>query len=873
MHLKRLEITGFKSFAVKRVIEFDPGFTAIVGPNGSGKSNIVDAIRWVLGEQSMKTIRGKKSEDVIFSGSKQKGRLGMAEVVITFDNSDGQLPIDYREVEIMRRVFRNGDSDYMLNGSKVRLMDIQELLAKVGYAQRTYSIISQGMIDSILMSGQQERKELFEEASGIKQYQIKRNNSINKLEATKENLKRVDGLIKEIEPRLRMLKRQAGKAAKRDEIAAELKDLSYRYYSFNWHTICKELNGQEKRSEELHSREQNLLKSIERLSGNVKMRENTDTQTSNLQSIKAELQSLIDNKNQLKEKLAITEGRLEVESERELSADDVEIKRRVADHERDLEQLQEKLQNLENEILSKQNVLTAAESKAIKLNSLLSETRQKIAEITGTNGEKDEATINSLKSNFASLEEESNNLFGLINNFSSDTDLPQLKSRAESFKNSFSSFAEGFKKIIKRNNGHNLQGLQEQLLDLEKHKDLIAEEMQTARVVMARLETEKGILHNNKNNIEKELITLKEHLAGGNDSKISLAAKELRAEKNELTEKISTFNKTIAEKETRLQKLEEEQTRKQSQTLEMEQMLRDHQDQLNALKDEVRELDIKKARVETRRDALQLEIDEAIMPDSLEKLLASWQKMAEEVPRHDRGHMKERIQHLRKQHAAIGEIDPNVIEEYKEVDKRSSFLIAQHEDLSSASLSLRTVIKELDQTIARQFENAIKKINEGFQKYFEILFGGGSAKIFKQKSVIRKTEEENLTTEDKQKLAHEYYIEIKASPPGKKLKNLSMLSGGERALTSVALIFAIIASNPTPFIVLDEVDAALDEANSQRFGKILESVSKQTQFIAITHNRETMKKAGILYGVTMQDDGVSKMISVKLEEIAKDKVS
>ena len=237
MYLKKLEIQGFKSFAPKTTLEFSPGVTAVVGPNGSGKSNFTEAIRWVMGEQSMKTLRGKKSGDIIFAGSKNKARMGMAHVSMYLDNSDKAMPIDYSEVVITRKLFRTGESAYYINKTKARLLDIQELLAKTGFGQKTYSVIGQGMIDAFLKAGPRERKELFDEAAGVKQYQLKRNASANKMGQTRNNLERVSGLLVEIEPRLRSLKRQANKARKREDVDKELNEVIEQYFNHVWNEL------------------------------------------------------------------------------------------------------------------------------------------------------------------------------------------------------------------------------------------------------------------------------------------------------------------------------------------------------------------------------------------------------------------------------------------------------------------------------------------------------------------------------------------------------------------------------------------------------------------------------------------------------------
>ncbi len=874
MYLKRLELIGFKSFADKRKIDFDPGFTAIVGPNGSGKSNVVDAIRWVLGEQSLKTLRGKKSEDVIFSGSKIRSRQSLAEVTITFDNSDGQFPIDFREVEITRRVFRNGDSEYLLNRSKVRLMDVQDLLAKFGFAQRTYSIISQGMIESILMSGQQERKELFEEASGIKQFQIKRDRALTKLEATKENLHRAKDLIKEIEPRLKMLKRQAQRAARREEVASELNFLSRRYYNWKWNAVSRKLKIVEKTSASLHEREEHLSKSIKRLDSNLIMREESLFKQDDLQSASQKLQKLFAERNQIAGQLAVAEGRLQIESERDSSTQEIEAKSKAENLKHELENIEEKNSKLDKGISQKKS---AAENNLQKLTDWqkrLTDWQNKITALLPQTGQNNRTLKNELESNLQELTASLSQLIARLKNLNDLSQVAETRQRAEEYQEKFSLFTAQIQQLINNENQKDLAVEQREITELADKREQLLQETQKMNIEIARLEAEKSIWQERKEVQNQELETLEKSLQTASQNKTSTMSAKLVSEKEELEKKLAGCEQNIKEAQNRQADLSEEQKKQQIQTRDIEKMLRSHREQATKLKDEILTFDIEKTRLQTKKEGLKMEIREGFSESELEKLLNSFRDQPVDLPKSERGQAKEQIKKLRKNLAAIGDIDEGVLAEFSEVEKRHQFLTTQHDDLKQAAHSLLRVIKELDQTISRQFENALHKINQGFQKYFEILFGGGSAKLFKLRPMREKNEDgnEEISEAEKDKLAHEYYIDIKATPPGKRLKNLTMLSGGERALTSVALVFAIIAANPTPFIVLDEVDAALDEANSQRFGKILEAVSRKTQFISITHNRETMKKAGILYGVTMGEDGVSKMLSVKLEEVAKDKV-
>ncbi|MBU0647122.1 AAA family ATPase, partial [Patescibacteria group bacterium] len=322
MFLEKLEIQGFKSFANKNTLVFPGmldknrrGITAVVGPNGSGKSNTADAIRWALGEQSMKTLRGKKSEDIIFSGSDKKGRLGMAEVSLYFNNEDHQAPIDYNQVVLTRRLYRDGDSEYLINNSRVRLSDIQIFLAKASFGQKTYSVIGQGMVEGFLNTSLVERKEFFDEATGVKQFQIKRDNSLNKLINSYENLNQAKMLLSEIDPRLKSLTRQVNKLKKRDEIEIELKKLRLNYYSSLWQEINNKFNQFNKQiiiTEKIKLEKEKKLITIEK---EIEQQKKQSQDTTTYNQWQTELAQLESERDDFVKQLAKSEAQLELKLE------------------------------------------------------------------------------------------------------------------------------------------------------------------------------------------------------------------------------------------------------------------------------------------------------------------------------------------------------------------------------------------------------------------------------------------------------------------------------------------------------------------------------------------------------------------------------
>ena len=759
MYLKKVEIAGFKSFANKTTLEFLPagnfndagtrGITAIVGPNGSGKSNVSDAIKWAMGEQSMKTLRGKKTEDIIFAGSGTKSRLSSSYVSLYFDNSDKRIPVEFSEVVITRKVFRSGEAEYLINGSRVRLLDIADLLARAGIGRESYCVINQGMSDAFLNSTPTERRIVLEDAAGVKQYQIKKERALRKLDSTRENMERVGGLIKEIEPHLRMLKRQAEKAQQGKEIAEKLKNKQTKLFSFLWNEFQSEREQFSKEKEVLGASMMNMQREVDRMNDELNQESGKAQDSSFQQELERKKDEIRQELNEIEREIIISEGRSAIEKEK---LDNQKIMETIPV---DLKYVQEKLKN----IREAQDRLIEKVEEAEKIEDL-----QEIKE-----------AARAIQQQLHDLYEESGQ--GEV--------------------------------AVKKDNSKEVDEIRKKIEDLEnKKKNALSKEGQLKK------ELEK---------IEKEII--------------SEAQKIMQSRKRFFE----------LEKETRVK-----------------------QEQLNALKDQFNEAKIKLARIEVREEDLTNEILDELKckPEDLPRENKDDEKI-------DQEQLGKEIARLKMQLEQIGGIDPMIVEEYNETNTRFDFLTQELKDLSDALISLESVIKEMDQRISVEFEKAFEEINKEFMKYFRIIFDGGTAHLTKVKIKTRKNkeiEEEGAETEpenqeEESEKREEIGIEIFACPPGKKITNLSMLSGGERSLTALALLFSIISHNPPPFAILDEVESALDEANSRRFGKILQDLSDTTQFVAITHNRETMRQASLLYGVTMNEDGISKLLSVRLDQV------
>jgi len=759
MYLKKVEISGFKSFANKTTLEFLPagnfnvdsearGITAIVGPNGSGKSNASDAIKWAMGEQSMKTLRGKKAEDIIFAGSGTKARQSSAQVTLHFDNTDKKIPLEFTDVIITRKLYRSGESEYLINGNRSRLLDVTDLLAKAGVGKESYCVINQGMSDALLNASPTDRRSVLEDAAGVKQYQIKKDRAVKKLDSTKENMERTAGLIREIQPHLKMLKRQAEKAQQGKVVADELKEKQTKLFSFLWHEFQTQREQFSKEKETMGAGMMNMQREVDKMTDELN-RESGKAQDAGaeieLEKKKTQIRHELNN---VERELIISEGRIVVEREKLANQKVIEI------IPVDLKYVQTKLSNIR----------MAQERLILRV-------------------------------------EEAENM----------DDLQDIKESA--------------------------RAIQQQLFDLYE-------------------ESGKGEVAIKKDN-SKEVGEIQKKIEDLEEKK-----KHFKLEEIKFKAEFEKIEKEIGQEVQRVRTLRER-------FFQLERESRVKQEQLNVLKDQFNDAKIKLARVEVREEDLTNEIKSELKCE-----VVSLKYDGQEINRET---LEREISRLKLQMEQIGGIDPMIVDEYNETTARFDFLTQELKDLADALISLEAIIKEMDQRIKIEFEQAFEQINKEFSKYFKIIFGGGTANLIKMKVKNRKikltgneTEEELAEAEnqeDQEDERAEVGVEISACPPGKKIANLSMLSGGERSLTSLALLFAIISHNPPPFAILDEVEAALDEANSARFSKILQELSGTTQFIAITHNRETMRQASLLYGVTMGEDGISKLLSVKLDQV------
>lgn len=869
MHLEKLEIQGFKSFANKNTLIFPGliegsrrGLTAIVGPNGSGKSNIADAVRWALGEQSMKTLRGKKSEDIIFSGSDKKGKLGMAEVSLYLNNADGQAKIDYSEIVLTRRLYRDGESEYLINNAKARLLDVQILLAKANVGQKTYSVIGQGMVEGFLNTSLSERKEFFDEATGVKQFQIKRDDSLNKLRGSLEHLGQAEMLLGEIEPRLAHLTRQVGRLKKRGELESELRELQLAYYRTVWHEINDRYKSSNEKFLELEKAKIAKDKKLATLNAELADLQRQSGVSQEFGRLQAELSSKQAEKEKLSAELAKINARLELKLESEGKFDLAFFTRRAGELEREDQRLKEEIAALEKSVSEQKAETKKLEDERSRLSKEIDRLHQSLGE--------------------DSTAHEDNRAEDIRRRLRKSLDMLEAAERIEDL--------EGIKSAIRDirielADLHELAGAlgvslfkqtQESLLTFTQQKEAVLEQLRLSSQALTIAEERLRLAKKTAEETGREITSVASRLNTKGQSGVS--DKE-RAELEKGIEKMDLELQAIKEKLGRFTSDQEDQRQRLFSLQNEGQVL---QNEVNRLTNEMNDTKVEATRQETKLEDLEAEIRQNL--GGLKEVRD--QRQEEEI---ERFAVQEKINSLKRQLELIGGIDPEIENEFIATKERYDFLNNQVTDLLATGASLEKVIEELDMTIKERFDKEFKVIAQKFEEYFKILFNGGTAKILRVMADDDEMapaegapkpegeKEEEMTTVAGQKLKRIKFlqkynatglagIEIQATPPGKKIKSIAMLSGGERALTAIALICAIISANPSPFVMLDEVDAALDEANSERLAKILDDLSHKTQFIVITHNRASMLRAAVLYGVSMQDDGVSKLLSIKLED-------
>jgi len=1060
MYLKKLELVGFKSFFNKTVLNFEPGITAVVGPNGCGKSNIFDSMRWVLGEQSIKSLRGSDMQDVIFNGTDSKEPLGMAEVSLTFDNTNRFFNIDHPEMMITRRIFRSGESEYLLNKNQVRLKDILDLLMGTGIGAESYSLVAQGQIDLVLSSRPEDRRLVFDEASGITKYKTQKREAVRKLEETEANLLRINDIVAEVKRQIGHLERQANKARKYKEVFEELKSKEIALAILQKLKLLKEKDELIKELSGLESKEIKLMEAIQEQEARIYHRQ-TELRTlqDNVMGFKNEILNLDNQVFRNQQSITLNQERIkELEASKQyLEVQIGQVKNKLLINEEKLNQHREEHAGLQKNIDEKSAMLNEKEKELNNLTASIKASLENIAQakkeilalVTQVTNIKNEISDSTGKQQIYLARQKRLHIEKakvLQEKSISQDDLRNITQELENLSKIFADSTlrvsdlknESEKEAASLSNiNSDIEQLERQRLTLESHRDFIEKlktrlqdigESMNAVVYLDKLPAEK---------VDGLVIKIKEHVNLSDEDKaylepaafkLSGEAKPIDLDTQKISQKIAqmqlgldTLKNTRITKEARLGELNKliaqlqqelhnqeinlankksvyataleqfNKIKEEEEIIELE--LKDVERELSVLevklnehktsqsgldqrhkqteeaiaceenninssnhakekvlvevaqtkteltalmkridsdkvtlkiledtyqqdKDSLSNIEKQIHEAEGKREALILETkdfenkingaieliqskksllrekegqysqitatasDVATEIDSdrkaldalknklyqlqmqnkdidykyasiKERILQNYKvvlETAEGIPEEiDEQVFLPEIEELKKKIDSYGSVNLVAIEEYDELKQRYDFLTQQQTDLVTAKESLHEAILKINRTTKKMFLETFELVRQEFRNYFRLLFNGGDAQVF-------------LIDEGD---PLESGIEIICRPPGKKLQNVLLLSGGEKALSAIALIFAIFKVKPSPFCVLDEIDAALDEANVDRFSRLLQEFAQQSQFIVITHNKKTIANADVMYGITMEESGVSKIVSVR----------
>lgn len=979
MYLKNIKAFGFKSFADKMNIEVKDGITGVVGPNGSGKSNIVDAVRWVLGEQSVKALRGESGmNDVIFSGSKTRSQANRSVVSLTFDNSDHYLNSEFTELEIKRVLYRNGDNEYYINNAKVRLKDVTDLFMDSGAGKQSFNIISQGTVTDIVNNKPTERRIIFEEAAGVLKYKKRKEDTLRKLDKAKDNLEKVSLLIQELEGQVKPLEKQAEAANKYLKYSNELKNTEISLIAND----IKEINAVYKDLQDEKENINNYLENMD-LANNKEM--------ANLEKLKLDKLKLEEeiNRNteelmQYEKKLAELDAKKQLATERKkYEVDDLKLENNIISLKEDtlninknIVTLTSELNNLKNELQNKTKTkneldddILSLTHKHYSLEALINNKNKEILEdknkldIINNNIEENATmpyavkvilnnprfkniygTLGSLISTDDKYMVAINTALGANNNVlvldtpndakecinylkenkygratffplsvikgrNIDSHTLNLINNENGFINTADNlvdYDDKYSEIIKNQLGNiiivdnldsmnkigklidykyrvitldgevlyaggaitggtikkdnSLLKLKQDALKLTEQIDIISVEVKRHAKELNNILTEEKEKNELVRNQMTDIIDLTEKINRKNISLMDLK-KNFNSKQQELDSTNNVKNNDI---DKEINELLEDYYKKTSEKDILMQKNKNIKNELDNIILKINDFEEKNKKInadynKNQNNLKDIEIKLGKMDVKLDNYLNILNENynmtynhAVEVsdPNMDINDARDKVNNLKQLIKQLGDVNIGSIQEYERVNTRYTFLVNQQEDLNSSTNELLNIINDMDKIMITKFKESFNLIANNFSDVFKTLFKGGIGKLIL-------TDPDNLL---------ETGIDIIAEPPGKKLNSIVLLSGGEKTLTAIALLFAILKTKPVPFVILDEVEAALDDANVDTFGKYLEKQKENSQFIIITHKKKTMEYADTLYGITMQESGVSKLVSVKLED-------
>lgn len=967
MFLKRIELQGFKSFADKSVINFDSDVIGIVGPNGCGKSNINDAIRWVLGEQSVKSLRGSSMSDVIFSGSTQRKAVNMAEVTLVFDNSKHILNVDFEEVEVTRKLHRqSGEGEYFINKAPCRLKDIVNLVMDTGLGRDSLSIISQGNISAFADAKPEERRALFEEAAGVAKYKKRKNESLSKLNRTQENLMRLEDIIVELERQVNPLKRQAKKAEQYIEKKKELEVIEVSVLVDEIEKLSEDIDELKKKAFDMDTQ-----KAMHETT--IQVEDNKINELHNeMYQLDREVNKLQERFTKANEEVRLLETRkIEMDEKRKYALESAsnaekarELKAMVEEASFEYEDRRKRLQDLETDFALKKEELSKVES---DISFSLSENQQASAILNRLENRKDvlenlarqpfnhqqavrsilearntlqgiEGVVSQIFKPQTNYETAiSNALAGAMyhivtkdeasarhaisflkkNQSGRATFLPlsvmrprrmmkehyMLAQNLKGFLGVASEFVEneerfndlrdslfgnviivdnlvnaneiakmlkyGYKIVTLEgdivNRGGSMTGGKQKNnatpLTIQKELNSVMQSLEGQRLKTDQLKVQLSALQSKKDQINAQSVQIQISLAKLDPivkakwSKLehlkeeyeSVAPDEDKGVDSELMEddlivRLSKAHSMIDEVSSSIKSKRERRMKVGNEVERKEQQVRALRRELNVIQNDMRDIEVSQAKAETRLET------------SMERLSATYEMTFEYAQSQkmdtDMQEARIRVKELRQEIASLGNVNLDAPQQYKEINERYEFLTKQKADLIAAKDKIMVAIDEMDEIMIHQFKEMFDKINNELNDVFRALFGGGSARLF----LVDPSDILNTG------------IDIEVRPPGKTVQNIRLFSGGEKSLIAICVLFSILKARTMPLCIFDEVEAALDQANVERFAKYITQFRGESQFIVVTHRPGTMAQCDALYGVTMQQNGVSQLLKVKLQD-------
>ena len=925
MFLKNLEIFGFKSFADRTRISFSNGITALLGPNGCGKSNVVDAVKWVLGEQGARNMRAEKMEDVIFNGTESRRALNVAEVSLTIANENGLLPLDASEIMIKRRLFRSGESEYYINGAQVKLKDIRELFWDTGVGKAAYSVMEQGKIDQILSSKPEDRRYLFEEAAGITRFKVKRAEAERKLERMEENRRQVEVILSEVRRSYDTLKIQADKAlryrrlkedafeferdiqllrlrgfiqerdrraseaeraaAERGRVGAEIEELSG-LLSQNMDRVnemqtrlagmenellrmAAEQAGKINLSRQLAAQQKDVKAKLSQLEGRkASLEERIETleeeigeQESNLRDKKRRIDGVVQNIESFSAQIAAASGRI-TDNDRRAA----ECERRITESETERAGLQEQLESITEHIVTEldQKLRDAGYSAAAhraarektahtleRLRILLAGRRDILGDFSAAEAPSGD-TVRRMAERAAAAFDEAAAILAELNEA-----FAEYEAAVPQFIDEFLA-PEGIitkKRAIDGDIREKLSAehaLRAEIQELKTENTGLVSKIDEYRATLEQLRIQQAEMKTQVQSVEEQIRLLRRDLAS-QENALRETESELYAEQK----RYDDFNEQVLELEGEIALIERKGRQLDAAIQEVKESISAHSDDVSGGQEK-----LKKKQEEMQ--AFQAQLEKAnLQLATAETEIKNLKENFRETHSRDLMEFEERMYAITESPAVIrdklaasrqalrelGSVNLTAPDEFEEVKERFEFLSAQFADLQKARDDLAQITEEMRAEATELFLATYNKIKKNFHNMFRRLFGGGKAEL-------RLIDPQNVL---------ESGIDIFAQPPGKKLENIALLSGGEKTMTAVALLFATYMVRPSPFCLLDEIDAALDDQNVTRFVQTLREFANVSQYIVITHNKKTVVGAGSMLGVTMEDSGISKVITMRLE--------